>query len=635
MEEKNVSKIWEDWKNCSAYMQEKDLFNIVDRCVKTYEGDHWGKPTDKTKDLPRVTINQTEMVTNSKVSGILSNNIKITFFSEKNPQRAEEMTRFNSFIEKEINFDEICHDVVEDGAIVGCAPLYAYWDEDLAGKHGENKGGLRLEQIDMLNLGVHNPKELDIQKQKWIILKTRQEVDEVKKLLDDKTKEDLIQPDEEDRELSLEYNREQEGSKLCTVVTRFYRKDGEVYFEKATKNTLIHGARSLNPNLIKMLDANGEEVKSKESKFKATLYPIDIYVYKKRKGCIYGRGEVEPIISNNKAVNFSFSMMCKSIEDLGFGTVVAKESAIGKGERLSNDPTKILIDKYKGAGQGFYSLNKQPFSPQVVQSISSIMETTRSVTGATEVMTGEVTGANQSGTSIAYLQQQAQRPLNKLVERYKRFRERFAEIMMMFYVLYYENKEYTFKKEDEVINQPLQMPQGMMPGMPAQPMQTNTAFFNGADYEEIDFDITAEAGTGSQWSELTELNMLEMSLQNGQIDFETFIKAYPAHLITNKKTLLDGIEATKNGALAQANAMIKQLQAQVAEMQAQMQAQEELVGKTSQIIKKNRELEKYFAELQSEYSNKIELANALNQEVTQDASEFAQQIVAGQVANGQ
>jgi hypothetical protein len=620
--EEKISKIWEDWKNCSSYLRDKGLFDIVPKCIKFYEGEHWGKPTDRTKDLPRVTINQTEMITNSKIAGILSNAIKITFASDKYPDLAEKMTRFNNFIEKELNFDEICADVVEDGGIVGCAPCYVYWNEDLEDKHGNTKGSMVIEQIDMLNVGVHNPKELDIQRQKWVILKTRQEVDEVKKLLDDPSKEDMIQPDDEDKDTSLEYNKEQEGSRLCTVVTRFFRKNGEVYFEKATKNVLIHGARPLNPKLIKTKDEEGNEVES-AVKYKATLYPIELYVYKKRKGCIYGRGEVEPIIMNNKAVNFSFSMMAKSIEDLGFGTVVAKESAIGKGERLSNDPTKILIDKYKGAGQGFYSLNKQAFSAQVPQAINSILETTRSVTGATEVMTGEVTGANQSGTSIAYLQQQAQRPLSKLVERYKRFRERMAEIFNMFYVLYYEDKEFTYEKEDEEVKQP----QTVVPGMPVKQKPT-MAFdtFNGREFEDIDFAITAQAGTGSQWSELTELNMLEMALTQGQIDFETFVKAYPTHLITNKKILLDGIEATKNGVLAQAQAMIQQLQGQVQAQQAQIQEMEGTIDKTSQVIKQNRELQKYFAELQNEYANKISVANAVNKEVTQDASEFAQHI---------
>ena len=40
--------------------------------------------------------------------------------------------------------------------------------------------------------------------------------------------------------------------------------------------------------------------------------------------------------------------------------------------------------------------------------------------------------------------------------------------------------------------------------------------------------------------------------------------------------------------------------------------------------------EKYFAELQNEYANKINIANAMNQEVTADASEFAEHIFKSQ-----
>ena len=631
--EKKISKLWEMWENCEGFMQKKDLFNLVDKCINFYEGNHWGKIGNGTKELPRVTINQIEMITNSKVSGILQSKIKTTFYSDKNPGKAEEFTRFNSFIEKEMKFDEICHNIVEDGAVVGGCPVYFYWDEDAVGKHGEYKGGLRAEELDIRNLGVHNPLELDIQKQKWIIIKSRVDVNEVKKMLDDPKCEMLIEPDENDRNLA----DEQEGTKFCTVLTRFFRNNGEVYFEKATKTAIIHGARPLNPELVDLeedekpdspIDSFSDKPKKetkKQSKFMANLYPIALYTYKKKKDSIYGRGEVEPIIVNNKAINFSFAMIAKSIEDIGFGQVVAKKGALDPGERISNDPTKILIDKYAGAGQGIYSLNKAPFPAQVPTAISAIMDSTRSVTGATEVMTGETIGSNQSGTSIAYLQQQAQRPLNKLTERYKRFRERCAEIMAQFYILFYRNKEFTYKLDDVKIN-PIQSNNG-------EQVDPNliVSIFNGNEYADIDFDITCEAGAGSEWSELTELNMLELALTQGKIDFKTFLKAYPPNLITNKEALLNGIQETENGVLAQAQATIQALQQQLAQCQAYIKQSNQMVNNTSNLIKKNRELEGYLSDLQNEYSNKINTLNNVNQEVTNDASEFAQQIFNSQM----
>ena len=639
--EEKFSKLWKLWENCAAYLKEKDYYNIAEKCTDFYEGRHWGKISNTTKSLPRVTINQVEMITNSKVSGILQSNMKVTFYSDKNQQKAEEMTRFYNYITKEMKFDETKANVVEEGAIVGSCPVYFYWDEDKTGRRGEYKGGLACEQLDLLQLGVANPNELDIQKQKWIILKTRQDVNEVRKLLEDKNNIELIKADDDGNE-ELEYNREQEDSKLCTVLTRFFRIDGEVYFEKATKGCMIHGPRPLNPNLVELdedfdeekedgavdnLSDKPEKSNKSENKFKASLYPVELYVYKRKKGCIYGRGEVEPLIMNNKAINFSFAMMAKSIEDIGFGQIVAKQGAIENGDRLSNDPTKILIDKYKGAGQGIYSLNKQPFPAQVPTAIEAIMTSSRSVSGATEVMTGETIGSNQSGTSIAYLQQQAQRPLNKLTERYKRFLERCAEIMEQFFVLYYEGKEYSYKKDEKIDEAKLaeMLLQGGVPSSVSDPGY-EISIFNGNEYADLDFDIVCEAGAGSEWSELTELNMLETALSSGQIDFKTFIKAYPSHLITNKDELMKGIEATENSALAKAAQTIQALQQSLAQCQAYIKQQEEIVGKTSQIIKKNRELEKEFANLQSEYTNKINYQNQALAETTRDASEFAQAI---------
>ena len=100
------SQLWKDWQNCVSYFKDQDFYNNIEKCVNFYEGNHWGKISEKTKDLPRVTINMIEMTVNSKVAGILANPIKTTFYSDENPARAEELTRFNNYITKEMKFDE-------------------------------------------------------------------------------------------------------------------------------------------------------------------------------------------------------------------------------------------------------------------------------------------------------------------------------------------------------------------------------------------------------------------------------------------------------------------------------------------------------------------------------------------------
>ena len=279
-----------------------------------------------------------------------------------------------------------------------------------------------------------------------------------------------------------------------------------------------------------MIDNN--LVEENKTRFIANLYPIEVYQYKQRKNCIYGRGEVEPIISNNRTINFNTAMMSKGVEDQGFGTIVQREGALRPGEKITNDSSKVLIDRYKGGQNGFYSLSKNPFNPDAYQLNKDILETTRQITGATEVMTGEVMYNNQSGTSIAYLQQQAKRPLEKLCKRYKQFRIRCAEIMFQFYCLFYEEKEFLLKKNNETNfeNQDI----------------TIKDSFKGKEYRNIDFDITVEIGSTNEYSEISELSLLDTLLKGNYISLKTYYKLYPDHLLPSKEQLLAELESNEN-----------------------------------------------------------------------------------------
>ena len=254
------------------------------------------------------------------------------------------------------------------------------------------------------------------------------------------------------------------------------------------------------------------------------MYPIEVYQYKQRKNCIYGRGEVEPIIANNRTINFNTAMMSKGVEDQGFGTIIQREGALRPGEKLTNDSSKVIVDRYKGGQNGFYNLTKQPFTPEAYQLNKDILETTRKITGATEVMTGEVMYNNQSGTSIAYLQKQAMRPLEKLFKRYKKFRTRCAEILFQFYCLYYEDREFSiYKGENETLtNNDITIKQS----------------FKSSEYKNIDFDIMVQVASTNEYSEINEIALLDNLLKTNNISLKTYYKVYPSNLLPDKERLL-------------------------------------------------------------------------------------------------
>lgn len=634
--EDKLNTVWKDYSNGKSYFKNMGIESAINTCVDFFEGRQWGnKISERTKAFPRPVFNQIEMIANSKNAGILATPLSVVFSSNKYPDLARKLTNFNTYMEKEMKLDEKCEEVVEQGSVEGCSFLHAYWDSDAVGRLGEYLGGVRAERLEPLNVIVHNPRETDIQKQKWILVVTRCELDAVKDMCRNEQDKLLIEPDKDE---SINRVLEQDGSKLVTVLTKYFRIDGEVYFEKYTKNVILCENTPLNPDLNKELIRRKEDRAETPTpdlpnkgihSYKAMLYPIAIYQYKSRKNCIYGRGEVEPIIQNNRTINFNTAMMSKCVEDQGFGQVVAKDGAMQKGDNFTNDPTKILIDRYK-AGQGFYTLPKQPFSPQAYQLNKDIMDTTRSVTGATEVMTGEIMGANQSGTSIAYLQQQAQKPIDKLAKRYRKFRQAFAEILMQFYILYYQNEDKVFDNqisESDMIR--ILRDQNNVDENDIKNIKlceedlVMEDIFDGKEYKDKCFDVTIEIGAGTQYSEIVTINILDNLLNANRISLRTYYNIYPNNLLPNKKELLEDLDKQETNQVNILTQKVEDLETQLTQCQEIIKQQNEIVNNVAPIIQKNRAYEALLAKLQAEYSTKIEEANRRIVTAQSDANDLA------------
>ncbi len=594
MENIRTTKIWEEYKDCIAYRKTIGLDEEITRNRDFYEGRQWGNIEEGTEELPRPIFNITEKIVDNKVAGISSTPLRIVFSSNRNQELAEKLNAFNEYEEKKMGLPQMWEDIILDGAIESSAILHFYWDKDIVGLRNDYCGGIQAERINLQNIGVYNPKETDIQKQKWIIIQSRISVEEAKQVCQNKAQVGLIEADEEFRTNDTA-DYEQNNTKLCTLLTKYYRKNGQVYFDQSTKSVLLCEGKSLSP---KLNPANNEADELLRNDYLATLYPIAIYTYKPRKNCIFGRSEVAGIVTNNRIINWDTAMMAMAVENQAFGSIVQKEDAAPAGQKISNDPTEVLIDRCK-TGYGYYVLQKQPFSPEAMNFNDAIFELTRQTTGATEVMAGEVVGANQSGTSIALLQQQAQKPIDKLAKRYQEFRKACAGILKQFYILYYHNRQFTRiaenSKGDEV--------------------ELNETF-NGEEFAPYDFEITVDVGVSTQFSDVTLINMLENRLANGQISLRTYYKVYPN--LPNKDELIKDAENLENGQLHQALAQAQQQQAQIEQLTEYIKAQQQVVNNVSATIKENNALKAMIAEqqaqiqsLQTQGSNTMEEARAL------------------------
>lgn len=635
--EYETTKLWEDYQNGLAYQGSTKLSKNLPTFVRFYEGDQWPQATENTKNLPRPVVNIIKMICRSKKSAILSTPVKIVYQSDSPSVDVERFNHFADYIQKEYGQEALDKKAIDDAVKKGSYFYHYYWDAEARGKNGIKEGGLRCEVIDPLNIFFSDPTELDEQKQEWILIASRENVKAVQSKADKDVDKDAIVPDTNDSKYGT---IEQEGDKLCTVLTRYFRKNGEVYCEKATKSVIVNKPFSITPNLAEAgkelgydeedapntslpdnADDEGEVVSS------ANLYPIVVGNYEIKENSIYGLGEVEGLIPNQKAINFNLAMSLLNVQENAWGKYIALPNAL-KGQQITNTPGQVLID-HSGTGNGIKKMTEQGLNGQPMQIIDTIMQATRVVTGSTEVMTGETLGAGMSGAAIAQLQSQALQPIEDLRDTFWLVKEKQGKVLAQFFKLFYNQKEFTYTKE-----QPIQEGgENDATKLLADKQIKVRDFFNSSDYTNTDFSIVVETTTGTKASAAGDINMLELLLSKGLITLKTFIRSYPQDALSNKSELIKGVEADEQDQIKQLTMQLEQVTQQNLELTKVIEQQKKIVDNVVSVIKENNELKAFTAQLYAEAKQKIEQGNAQIQmgnnaltEVLGDAGNMAHEL---------
>jgi hypothetical protein len=272
-----------------------------------------------------------------------------------------------------------------------------------------------------------------------------------------------------------------------------------------------------------------------------------------------------------------------------------------------------LVD-YSDTGNGIKKLAEQQPSDLSIQMADKLLELSRAVSGSTEIMTGEAIGKNQSGAAIAQLQATASMPIEELRTRFWDAKERSGKILEQFFKLYYESKDFSYKKE--VIN----------PVTNQKEEQVVSDVFKSSEMVDMDFTVTVEAIGGTRATAASDIAFLESMFHAGAIDAKTFVKSFPADAISNKSELQEALEEQEQSALLQAQQTIEQMQLQL--QQAQVVTQQ-----AQSLINENQQLRAQLISLYTEAKAKVDFANKAIQQVSEqynevysDAQGFAQEI---------
>ncbi len=540
----NETLLWSYYQNALDYQIRLGLRDKIPTCIDFFEGKQWPTPTESTKNLPRPVVNIIKMVCRHKKGAILSAPVKLIF---KSFTPYADMERFNSFadrIQKELNQSELDRLAIDDGVKKGSYFYHYYWDGDAISTDTGEIGGLRCEIIDPLNIFFSNPSELDEQKQDWIIISSRKQISKIKELADTGKSLTTLEPDDDD----LPYAAlEQDGGNMATLLTRYFKRDGEIWCERATKRCVINDPFKIipqncfsDPVVDNLSDFTGNPSYSCSLSKGKVLFPIVCGYYEKKEGSIYGIGEVEGLIPNQKAINFNIAMSLLNAQQCAWGKYIVLPNALN-GQKISNVPGQVLVD-YTGTGDGIKRLEQDELSKIPMDLTINLTELTRTVNGISDVMTGDSYSIGLSGAAIAYLQAQAQVPIEDLRSNFYNVKRKQGLVIAQFLKHFYYKCAYIKKMSSEV-------------GALSETFEE----FSSLPYQNATIDVYVEAIGGTKASVAADISLLDTCLKAGVISLETYIRAYPNSAITNKDEILKQIAIEKDSELLKLKAELEEL----------------------------------------------------------------------------
>lgn len=539
-------KIWEEAEKGKAYQTTMGFRKDFPEIIRFKEGNQWPAPTKDTKNFPRPVFNITEMFIRNKRAATTNQTLTISYIplevDEEHKDKAREGANnygdYSKVVWENVDQDELNNEFVDDALTLGTGVLHYFWDSKAQGGNIlKYMGELKGEIIDILNIYFSNPRNRNIQQQEYIIIETRMNVKDAKILAKENGANELdlelIKSDDYKDVYDNDYKVQNDND--VTVLIKYYKKDGVVFFSKSTRSVMLVDEQELTPVVTEEATIDTDQERKVA---KMTLYPIVLLTYKRRKKCIYGIGEAQDIIPVNKLYNQLKGMIALHVIRNGNPNILAKPGALK--QKLTNASGQTIIDYYMGGGDGIKYMQPPNFSGEYSKIATEIFEMSRIITGNTEVASGETLGANMAASAIIALQNQAKTPIKEFQARYFSAMKEVGDIFCQFYKTFYSTTRSMSVEKNGV-------------------METKT--FRGTDYANIDFKTKVEVASSAEKESLI-MSILENMKSAGDITKEQYVDLAPESVMPQKakiKELWEN-ENKQKQLLVQAMETIKQYQ---------------------------------------------------------------------------
>ncbi len=503
-----TTSTWREYEAGKEFKRRIGLYETVRRNERFYRGDQWH---GAGAELPHPVFNIIRRITDYLVCSVMPKDLSIHYSDDKLPFIENAAVRTHilegirildqnaSYRWKRDNMQALAQKALLDAAISGDGIFYCWWD------HAQEEGSpftgtVRTSLVDNTSLFVADVTQTDLQKQEYLILSGRTNVAALRReaMEHGMSREDtqkIVGEAENDVCVTDHALCELKENERATYLIRFFRENGEVIFEKSTRDCIICRVKT-----------------------GLRYYPVAYFNWNPVKGCFHGNAPVSDMIANQKYINTAYAMAMKHMYNTAFSKVIYDKSRIPEwsnevGEAIAAMGGGNVADAVSVVGVG-------EMQPGYLDLINNVIENTKDMMGATDSALGDEVANNTS--AILALQEASKIALRRVSTDFERCIGELASIWADMLCTYCppERRLVTEDSEKSIAKAP--------------------------DYRLLKNELlraTVQVGQTDTYTPAATVTLLDKLLENGHLSVRDYLTLLPNGSVNNLDEILDKIQS--------------------------------------------------------------------------------------------
>ena len=537
-------EIWKRYEEGRSYNHRlvPDQYALVETNTEFFAGNQWLHLPDSPamRSLPKPTFNILKRVASLFIASLTSQAVAIRYeplayydgSGSADPQ-AKAVRMANAAVKallEQFRFDYRVRQALFDGAQTGDYCAHFYFDpqaEPYGGRLGGEKGEIRMELVEGIQVMFGNPNDARVERQPYILLAGRDTVENLRAEQALWGGSGEVTADGENGEMTAVGGRTEGGEKALYLYC--YRKEGgQVLVSKVTRTATIY-----------------EDVATGLRR-----YPIAWGNWERQRNQYHGRALVTGLVPNQIFINSMFATAMRHLQLMAFPKTIYNADLISAWTNEVGQAIAVHgLQPGQSVSQAAYHLQPAEMSGQIFALIDRAMAYTKECLGATDAQLGTAKAENTS--ALIVLQTNAQVPLENIRAGLYEWVEDIGLILPDMMAAYYGERAILTKRRfretvtDSFGNPLLDEATGQMKTQERE--RTVVERFDFTVFRDLWLRVATDVGAGTYFSEIAQTQTLDNLRREGVLDMIAYLERLPEHLLPRKGELIEELKRKEEG----------------------------------------------------------------------------------------